>query len=134
MTAPMTAFYDSASGKPDHARLQFLLQAFRDAIHDELSGRKPQSGQETFALPLKDGKRQHKTGRTSYFLFQSEPIPAQILDEGHPSLVLNANRFPCRLVGFCLDGLTLAIDAELTPEIPEAQLAFDSLRLLQSLD
>lgn len=134
MTTPTPAFYDSASGKPDHARLQLLLQAFRDAIHDELSGRKPQSGQETFALPLKNGKRQHKSGRTNYFLFQSEPIPAQILDEGNPSLVLNANRFPCRVVGFSLDGLALAIDAELTPEIPEAQLAFDSLRLLQSLD
>ena len=47
-------------------------------------------------VPLKDGKRQHKSGRTNYFLFQSEPIPAQILDEGNPSLVLNANRFPCR--------------------------------------
>ena len=29
MTAPTPAFYDSASGKPDHARLQFLLQASR---------------------------------------------------------------------------------------------------------
>src|SRR5512146_764491 len=99
MTAPTPAFYDSASGKPDHARLQLLLQAFRDAIRDELSCRNPRSGQETFALPLKDGKRQHKSGRTNYFLFQSEPIPAQILDEGNPSLVLNATRFPCRVVG-----------------------------------
>ena len=52
-----------------------LIEQFRTALQDELQSRTPRQRQETICVPLTDGQRQHVTGRTHYYLFQSEPIP-----------------------------------------------------------
>ena len=135
MACSSLAPHARSSGKSDHARVQLLIQAFRHALADDIRGRQPQTGQDTLlSLPLRDGRQQHRTGRTSYFLFQSDPIPPTLLEDNTPSLVLDSARFPCRVIGFSLDGLALAIDAELASEIPQAHLAFDAMRLMHTLE
>lgn len=114
--------------------LVHVIQAFRRAIADELRARQPQSSTDSFTFPIRNGRLQHRAGRTSYFLFDCQPIPDHILEDTHPSLLVNDRRHPCRIIGFSIDGLALALDSELQPEIPQAHLTFESIKLLQALD
>jgi len=111
-----------------------MIESFRRAIADELRARQPLSNADTFTFPIRNGRLQHRAGRTSYFLFDCQPIPDHILEDTHPSLLLNDQRHPCRVVGFSKEGLALALDSELQPEIPQAHLTFDAIKLLQALD
>jgi len=124
----------SRNGKPASTRALLLIEHFRNALRDELQSRNPRSRQETICVPLTDGQRQHRTGRTNYYLFQSEPIPANLIEDTNPSLVLTTQRIPCRIVGFSSDGLALAFEGEVPETIAVAHLTFDSVRLLQALD
>ena len=128
------ALHASRSGKPASTRALLLIEQFRTALQDELQSRTPRQRQETICVPLTDGQRQHVTGRTHYYLFQSEPIPANLVEDTNPSLVLISQRIPCRIVGFSPDGLALAFEGEAPETIPSAHLTFDSVRLLQALD
>ncbi len=111
-----------------------MVEAFRQAIADELRTRQPLDSTDSLTFPIRNGRLQYCAGRTSYFLFDCQPIPDHIMEDAHPSLLVNDQRHPCRVVGFSIDGLALAVDSELTPEIPRAHLAFDSIKLLQALD
>jgi len=111
-----------------------MIESFRQAIADELRARQPLSDTDSFTFPIRNGRLQYRAGRTSYFLFDCQPIPDHILEDTHPSLLVNDRRHPCRIIGFSIDGLTLALDIELLPEIPQAHLNFDSIKLLQALD
>ena len=122
---------------PDAVRsptLVHMIQAFRRAIADELQARQPLDQLDSSTFPIRHGRLQHRTGRTSYFLFECRPIPDHLLEDTHPSLIVDDQRHPCRIVGFSADGLALAVDTDLTPEIPQAHLSFDSVKLLQLLD
>ncbi len=111
-----------------------MIESFRQAIADELRARQPQGSTDSFTFPIRNGRLQHRAGRTSYFLFDCQPIPDHILEDTHPSLLVNDQRHPCRVVGFSKEGLALALDTELQPEIPQAHLSFDSIKLLEALD
>lgn len=126
--------YSSRSGESAQARLHYLIDQFHVAIQDEIAERNPLPHHDAPTFPLRHGRRQHRTGRTSYFLFDTDPLPTQVLDHANASLILGANRYTCRIVGFSLDGLALAIDADLPAVIDEAKLTLDSPRLLQALD
>lgn len=117
-----------------HTTLVRMIESFRQAVADELRARQPQSSTHSSTFPIRNGRLQHRAGRTSYFLFDCQPIPDHLLEDTHPSLLVNDQRHPCRIVGFSTDGLALALDAELTAEIPQAHLAFDSIKLLEALD
>lgn len=117
-----------------HSTLVRMIESFRQAIADELRARQPLSNADSFTFPIRNGRLQHRAGRTSYFLFDCQPIPDHILEDTHPSLLVNDHRHPCRVVGFSKEGLALALDTELQPEIPQAHLTFDSIKLLQALD
>lgn len=117
-----------------HTTLVRMIDSFRQAIADELRARQPQSSTDSFTFPIRNGRLQHRAGRTSYFLFECQPIPDHLLEDTHPSLLVNDQRHPCRVVGFSKEGLALALDTELQPEIPQAHLTFDSIKLLQALD
>lgn len=117
-----------------HSTLVRTVQAFRQAIADELRARHPLSNAGSGTFPIRNGRLQHRTGRTSYFLFACQPLPNHLLDESNPVLVLNDQRHPCRIVGFSPEGLALALEVALPPEVPQAHLVFDSIKLLQALD
>jgi superfamily I DNA and/or RNA helicase len=117
-----------------HSTLVRTIQAFRQAIGDELQARYPLSKVDSITFPIRNGRLQHRTGRTSYFLFDCQPFAQHLIDESNPVLVLDDQRHPCRIVGFSTEGLALALEAALTPEVPQAHLVFDSIRLLQALD
>ena len=127
----------ATSHVPDPDRrftLAHMIEAFRRAIADEMQARQPLGHSDSFTFPIRNGRLQHRAGRTSYFLFDCQPIPDHILEDTHPSLLLNDQRHPCRIIGFSIDGLALALDSELQPELPQAHLTFDSIKLLQALD
>ena len=117
-----------------HSTLVRMIESFRQAIADELRTRQPLSSTDSFTFSIRNGRLQHRAGRTSYFLFDCQPIPDHILEDTHPSFLLNDQRHPCRIIGFSIDGLALALDTELQPEIPQAHITFDSIKLLQPLD
>lgn len=134
MQAPAGWTTPQAPDADRRSNLVQMVESFRQAIADELRARQPQSSTDSFTFPIRDGRLQHRAGRTSYFLFDCQPIPDHILEDTHPSLLLNDQRHPCRIIGFSIDGLALALDIEMHPEIPRAHLAFDSIKLLQALD
>lgn len=117
-----------------HSTLVAMIESFRQAIADELQARQPLGHSDSFTISIRNGRLQHRAGRTCYFLFDCQPVPDHILEDTHPSLLLNDQRHPCRIIGFSIDGLALALDSELQPEIPQAHLTFDSIKLLQALD
>jgi|CXWL01.1.fsa_nt_gi hypothetical protein len=125
--------YSSQSGTSAPARLHHLVDQCSIALHDEIEERKPLPQHLSPTFPLKRGIRQHRTGRTSYFLFDTDPLPPHVLDHANASLILNATRYTCRIVGFSLDGLALAIDADLPSVIEHAQLTLETPRLLETL-
>ncbi len=110
------------------------IEAFRQAITDELQARQPMSHAGSVTFPIRNGRLQHRTGRMSYFLFDCQPLPHHLIEESNPVLVLDDQRHPCRIVGFSPEGLALALEAVLASEVPQAHLAFDSIKLLQALD
>lgn len=126
--------YSSRSGASAHARMHYLVEQCSLAIQDEIDERTPSSRQDSPTFPLKRGVRQHRTGQTSYFLFDTDPLPSRILDHAQAFLILGAHRYPCRIVGFSVDGLALAIGADLPGCIDDAQLTLESPRLLEALD
>jgi hypothetical protein len=114
--------------------MHYLVEQCSLAIQDEIDERTPSSRQDSPTFPLKRGVRQHRTGQTSYFLFDTDPLPSRILDHAQAFLILGAHRYPCRIVGFSVDGLALAIGADLPGCIDDAQLTLESPRLLEALD
>ncbi|MEQ1843985.1 MAG: AAA domain-containing protein [Nitrospira sp.] len=125
--------YSSRSGESLQSRLHYLVDHCSLALHDEIVERKPLPHHDSPTFPLKRGLRQHRTGRTSYFLFDTDPLPPHVLDHANASLILGANRYTCRIVGFSLDGLALAIEADLPEVIDDAQLTLETPRLLEAL-
>lgn len=126
--------YSSGSGASAAARLDYLITHFRAALEDEQAERRPTPTQDSLTLPLKKGRRQYRSGHTSYYLFECEPLPGHILDQGHAALLLDAERHTCRLLGLSIDGLALAVDTDLPDVILTCQLIFEAPRLLESLD
>lgn len=126
--------YSSRSGASAQVRLHHLVDHCSIALHDEIAERKPLPHHDAPTFPLKRGIRQHRTGRTSYFLFDTDPLPPHVLDHANASLILGATRYTCRIVGFSLDGLALAIDADLPTVLHDAQLTLETPRLLEALD
>lgn len=126
--------YSSGSGTSAAARLDYLITHFRAALEDEQAERRPTPTQDSLTVPLTKGRRQYRSGHTSYYLFDCEPLPGHILDQGHAALLLDAERHACRLLGLSIDGLALAVDSDLPDAILSCQLIFEAPRLLESLD
>ena len=117
------------------ASLHDLIHSLRNAIRDELHCRQSSNQGRPLSVPLLDGRVQGRFGRHQRVTFRTTTFPLSgALDDTQGELIIDGQPHPCVILGLSVDQLTLSLIADLQPEIPQARLTIDRIRLLLALD
>lgn len=120
---------------PVPASLHDLIQSLRNALRDELHSRQSTNDGRPLSVPLRDGRVQGRYGRHQRVTFRTASLPLTgALDDTQGELIIDGQPHPCVILGLAVDQLTLSIIGDLQPEIPQARLTIDRIRLLLALD